>query len=100
MQMDLNKYTVNRKFIQDGYKNSKSGFKNVGEAISIFASSTHCPCIILAFYLAESIGFTPDLVKFIDSQIKYYGYKEIYNQMPGSPYLAMDPTNDIKGEET
>ena len=90
MIIDLDKYSINRKFIQETYANNRSRYRNIGEAISLFASSTHCPYICLALYLGETEGFTPELIRTIDTQISYYGYTEIHGQLPGSPYSHMD----------
>jgi len=86
MQIDLNKYRVNASFIQNWYKDHPD--ENVETMITIWAIALHCPIIILAHFLSEDIGYTPELVDLIDRQTKYYGYKEILGQLPGSPYLT------------
>ncbi len=52
------------------------------------APSIECPCIVVAFYLSEDIGWTLELMKAVDTLIKFYGYEEIKNQKEGSPYLV------------
>jgi hypothetical protein len=88
MQMDLNKYRVNAKFVQDFYQRNKDYYESIGKLISVCSGVTHCPYVALAFYLSESIGFIPEMVQTIDSQIKYYGYTEILGQSANSPYLS------------
>jgi hypothetical protein len=85
MRLDLNKYVVNKAFIQEQWR--KSPNRDIGQVISMVATSTHCPCVVLAFYLAEGIGYTPELTKIIGDLIKFYGYTEILNQSEGSPFL-------------
>jgi hypothetical protein len=95
MQLDLNTYSVNRIPIQDWYR--WHGDQRITDIISIQAAGTHCPCIALAFYLAEDIGYTPELIRLIDIFIKDYGYTEILNQSLDSPYLTTHGGNDIVG---
>ena len=94
MDIDLNKYSVNRKFIIESYHNDKK--KNVSKIVAICGAVSHCPLIVLAFYLSEDIGFTPELTNMIDGLIKFYGYKRILGQREGSPYLTMDRVSDIE----
>ena len=73
MIFDINRYVVNRPFIQNYYR------LNGGDpvyAVSLLAATVGCPVIVLAYYLAESVGFTPGLIKTIQSQIdRGYGIK-------------------------
>lgn len=94
MRIDLNIYASNRRYIVDWYGKSKN--KNVSYAISFLAPILHCPCIALAFYISETVGFTVELRRIIDRQIESYGYREILNQPDDSPYLHMDRNHDIK----
>ncbi len=86
MVIDLNKYTVNKAFVIQWYKDNG---KDAEATISIMACSIMVPCLVLAFYLAEEIGFTEELIRKIDILIKFYGYKKILNQQSDSPYLSM-----------
>lgn len=95
MQLDLDTYASSSKeAIQNWYRRHND--ERITDIISIQAACTHCPCIVLAFYLAEDIGFTPELVRLIDIFIKSYGYTEIRNQPPDSPYLTMNGESGIK----
>lgn len=94
MTIDLKKYAINRPFIQQWYK--KNNNYDISKTISLHAAGMHCPCIALAFYLAEDIGYTPELIRIIDILIKTYDYTEIKNQLPGSPYLTFGKKDDIK----
>ena len=85
MVLDLNTYAVNKKPFIDWYKRTDQ--QNVGDAISVWATSTQCPCIALAFYISEHIGFTPELISKINGLIKFYNYKEFLNQPSSSPYI-------------
>lgn len=85
MEHDLNTYIVNKEFAQQWYGQRLDW--DVREAISLLSATTQCPCIAIAFYIGESIGFTPLLMSNIDSLIKIYGYTKIKNQPFNSPYL-------------
>lgn len=90
MKIDLNKYAINKKPVQKWYKEHAE--EGVNKSIGILGSSVHCPFICLAFYLAEDIGFTEELIQTIDSLIKFYGYTDIQGQKEGSPYMHLDST--------
>jgi hypothetical protein len=87
MRIDLNKYSVNREFIQKEYAKDKT--KDITRVISSVGAGIHCPLIALCFYLAESEGFTPQLTKMINSLVKFYGYAQISGQPANSPYLHL-----------
>lgn len=88
MIVDLNHYLVNKPFIQNWY--AEHGKDNPREVVSLFAPATHCPVIVLAFYISESVGFIPELVLQIESLIKFYGYTQIKNQPENSPFLELE----------
>lgn len=87
MRVDLNKYVINRKFAQDFYK-AKSNIYDLGIAISLLATITGCPCVVIAFYLGEDIGFSIELVGIISRLGKFYGYTEFIGA-PESYYEAL-----------
>lgn len=93
MHIDLDLYLINKPFVQYWYETNAD--KSINGAVSILAASTGCPCIALAFYLSEDLGFTPTLIHLINSLIEFYGYKEIAGQPNNSPYLDLDPNRDI-----
>lgn len=94
MQLDLDTYAnSSKKSIQNWYRRHSD--ERITDIISIQAACTNCPCIALAFYLAEDIGFTPELIRLIDIFIKSNGYTKILNQPPNSPYLTMNDEDDI-----
>lgn len=87
MKLDLNKYAINRKFIQKWYESHPD--EDISAMVTIQGISIHCPIIVLCFFLTETIGFTPELTRLIDLFIAYYGYKEIIGQSQDSPYLTL-----------
>lgn len=92
MKIDLNIYTVNRKFMRDWI--ARNPHHELVSGISLIAPSIHCPNLVLTFYAAEIVGFTPELVKSIEGLIHDYHVTEISNQLPGSPFLPK--TDDIE----
>lgn len=87
MKIDLNKYVVNKNFVQHFYRINKEVYGLRG-CISLCATSTGCPCIAVTFYLGEDIGFVPELIEIINRFIKFYGYTAIIGA-PESYYLAI-----------
>lgn len=85
MKLDLNLYVINKAFIWQFYENQ--GRKDVSDAVSIIAATTHCPVLACLFYMAEHLGYTPEICKKIESLIKFYDYKEIAGQSADSPFL-------------
>lgn len=83
MILDLEKYKVNRPFIKRYFK-EKGG--DPVYAICLIAATIQCPIIALSFYLAEDIGFTPEIIKTIQGQIDR-GYV-VVNQPENSPFLT------------
>jgi hypothetical protein len=96
MKLDLNKYRINAKFIQNWHRNHPD--EDIETMITIQGISVHCPLVIMCFFLAEGIGFTPELTRLIDMFIAYYGYKEILGQSEDSPYLTLG-RKDVKISE-
>lgn len=87
MKLDLNSYSINRPYIQSYYKENKHRYKNISELLSSVAVGTHCPLIVLAHFLAEDIGYIPELNDLIVRLTLFYRYTEIKNQKEGSPYI-------------
>lgn len=87
MKMDLNKYLINKSFIQNFYRKNKEIY-TLGYTISLCGASTGCPCIALAFYLGEDIGFTQEILDTISRFAKNYEYTEFVGA-PESYYLAI-----------
>lgn len=87
MKLDLRKYRVNEPFIKMLYYNDPD--KDAAKVVAQGASAAHCPCAVLAFYLADHIGYTPELIKTINTLIKFYSYDQIIGQSPNSPYLHL-----------
>jgi len=86
MTIDLNHFSVHRKPVQDWCRNNPH--IELKDAVAIWASSQKCPCICVAFYLAEEFGYTEELVKNINTLIKFYDYGQILGQKEGSPFLT------------
>lgn len=87
MTLDLDKYSVNREFIQKEYARDKN--RDITWVISSIGAGIHCPLLALCFYLAETEGFTSQLIQMINSLIKFYGYTQVSGQPDDSPYLYL-----------
>jgi hypothetical protein len=88
MRIDLNHFSVHRKPVQDWYRNNTH--IEMKDAVSMWAYGTQCPCICIAFYLCEEFGYTEEMVKKINTLIKFYDYRQILGQKEGSPFLTED----------
>ena len=87
MKLDLDKYAVHRLPIQIWYKEN-TGYESLSVALAMWAATTHCNIVSLAFFIGEDIGYTPEIVDLIDRLTKFYGYTEIAGQKEGSPFLT------------
>lgn len=87
MTIDLNNYEVTKKYIMTWFK--ANPHIKLTDAISQMAVATHCPCIAVEFFIAEEIGFTEELVKYLNSDIKNYCYPNILNQPVNSPFREL-----------
>lgn len=84
MILDINKYIINKKFIQDMYLNAGAG-THLGTLISSLACCTMCPCIVVAYWVGEVSNWHPDTVNSIKTLMKFYGYTNILNKPDGAP---------------
>ena len=73
MIVDLTRYEVNKSIVQRFYR-AKNNIYDLGTIISLCATSTRCPCVVIAFYLGEDIGFTSEVIDEINRFVKFYGY--------------------------
>lgn len=96
MRIDLNRYTFHKKTIKRHYDKHKDDGKGLGYLIAVCAATAPCPNIALTFYLAEIIGFTPEIIRIIDRGIFNNKYTEILGQPDNSPYLTSLDPHDIK----
>lgn len=83
MTIDLAIYDSNKDFVI-GWFNTKGG-KDIGRTVSIMASATHVPCIVIAYWLGEHTNWHPDSIISIKSLTDFYGYTDIQNKPPGAP---------------
>lgn len=83
MKVDITKYEANKAAIQRWYRSKGQG--NLVDFIPMVSCSTMVPCIVVAFYLAEIIGFTPDMISYIQSLIAFYGYTQIVGKPDNCP---------------
>lgn len=83
MQIDLETYSASKRVIINWLsgRNPKDLLGN----ISMIATSTHCPCIVVAYFAGEAFGWTEELAQYIRRLIDFYGYDEITNKPEGSP---------------
>jgi len=56
---------------------NRNGRQDVEYTISCLPGYTHTPCIVVAVWLLEECGPTPQLINKIKKLIDFYGYTEI-----------------------
>lgn len=83
MTIDIERYSINRKFIQDWYL--VKGVDDPKRAIALLASMTSVPCIVVAYYIGEVSAWRPEVVQSIQTFIDFYGYTKIENKPEGAP---------------
>lgn len=83
MHIDLGAYEGSKNLIVNWLSGRDP--KDLMHNISKIAVSTHCPCIVVAYFAGDALGWTEELVKHIKSLIEFYGYSEIANKPEGSP---------------
>jgi hypothetical protein len=84
MRVDLNTYAaVNKEFVRSKYLEDPE--QDLGMLISILATSTMVPCIVVAYWLGEFSNWNPDVVESIKRLTKFYGYTTIDNKPQGAP---------------
>lgn len=85
MIVDLERYSLSKKLVQDWFLSQK--IKDINSAVPILACSTLIPCIVIAFYIGEVDGWSPEILRKIKVLTEFYGYKEIINKPAGYPGL-------------
>jgi hypothetical protein len=84
MVMDLRKYETNKVPFLFWYKqNTRYG---MSMAVSIYASSSHVPCLALCLFLAYEFGYTEEILRLINNFIKTYTYTKIVGHKEGFDY--------------
>ncbi len=84
MNIDLIKYARNKAAVQREVERGK--YADPVDIVNNLGPTIFCPNVVLAFYLAEIIGFTPGIVENINTLIKFNGYLTI----TGCPNNAPD----------
>jgi hypothetical protein len=87
MLIDLDSYRVQKKEIIRAY--DIATVKDVLEIICVTSPAIHTANVVLGFYLAEEIGFTPELVVMIKRLIKFYGYSTIKGAPENMPDFGL-----------
>lgn len=83
MTIDIERYSVQKKFIQDLYLSRYVG--EPSRAIGHIASATMVPAIVVASYIGEIDGWSEELTKSIKTLQDFYGYTTIENKPAGFP---------------
>jgi hypothetical protein len=73
--VNLDYYKTNKQFVVDWFLGHKE--MDINAIISSMAVSTSCPCIVVAYWVAEVNGYTPEVLHTIQSLKDFYGYDKI-----------------------
>lgn len=84
MIVDINKYIINKKFIQEWFLENG---EEMGLSVSIMANSTMVPCVVCAFWIGEAAGWPTEMKSKIERLVKFYGYTEIIGVPDTCPYV-------------
>jgi hypothetical protein len=82
MVADLDRYIVQKDVIQRWYLRDKG---DPSKLLSPIANATMVPCIVIAYYIGEIDGWSPEIRRSIESLMKFYGYTEIQNKPDNCP---------------
>lgn len=83
MVVDIAKFDASKKICVEWFKSKGNG--DINYSISRIASYFFVPCIVVAYWIGEVQGFTPELNKKIDNLVSFYGYTKIENKPEGAP---------------
>lgn len=84
MTEDLARYQVQKPHAQRWFLEKGDG--DIDKAISILATMTSCPCIVVTYWLGEVTGWPIQVKEAIDRLTNFYGYTDILNKPEGCPY--------------
>lgn len=71
----LGKYRANVPFVINYLKNNQG--KPIGGLISQIAVATMVPAVVIAHYVGELQGYTPEVKDSIERLVKFYGYTDV-----------------------
>jgi len=80
MKINLNQYVLNRPIVQSWWRKDKELTQDpeaLSKAIAAYAVATHCPCVAIAHYIAEDIGYNQILLDKIAMLMAFYGYTDV-----------------------
>lgn len=83
MHIDIGLYEASRHIVINWF-HTKGG-KDIKRTISMMSSSTHVPCIVVAYWLGAETNWHPDVISSIKGLVAFYGYTSITNKPPGAP---------------
>ena len=81
---DLDKYKVQKYHAQRWFLEKGDG--GIDKAISILATMTSCPCIVVTYWIGEVTNWPLEVKEAIDRLTLFYGYTAILNKPEGCPY--------------
>lgn len=83
MTVDISKYEINKPFAIRYFEGA--GGKSVNRSISMIASITGVPCIVVAYWLGDHAGWPQDAIDAVIRLKDFYNYSEILNKPENSP---------------
>lgn len=87
MLIDLNSYRIQKREIIRAYGIATN--KDLREIICVTSPAIHTANVILAFYLAEEIGWSPELIEIVQGLVKFYGYATIKGAPDDMPEFGL-----------
>jgi hypothetical protein len=75
MKVNIDDYKVGRAFVQKWYLEKGNG--KPAEAASIIATAIHTPIIVVAFWIGEVDGWSPETLNTIARMVQFYKYTEV-----------------------
>jgi hypothetical protein len=81
--IDIDTYYENKTFVVNWF-NTKGG-KDINRSISMMASITFVPAIVVAYWIGEATSWHPDSIAAITRLKDFYGYTMIQNKPQNAP---------------
>ena len=81
MHVDIALYDASKNTALNWFRKNR----DISRSISMIASFTMVPAIVVAYWIGEETNWHPDAVASIKRLQEFYDYSEILNKPPGSP---------------
>lgn len=83
MTIDIGRFEGSKRIVLNYF--AGAGGKNISHTVSMGAQITGVPCIVIAFWLGEHLGWSTEILTTIGRLKRFYGYTSILGIPEGGP---------------